>query len=199
MSVFSAVERLLGRTRMGKAIDSLTHADKWVSFLLPYVVMAVVVVMGLYIYFQGASAGFDVIMEAAGIAGGALAVYLMYTKMGQEKNLQFFDGEEIILKSSGDKTYLVITSVGDTDIPLEPIKATIYMTTLGIIAERPDAGEASVFIPIDGIKEYAAYQRGIRIRYVDPRYSFAEAMLYVEDRNAWMQKLNDAFRGNFAP
>jgi hypothetical protein len=194
MSVLSGMERLLGRRQRGKVLDSLNRLDKLTGFLLPYVAMTVVAVMALYVYFQGPSVGFGVFMEAAGIAGGILVVYFMYVKIGQEKTLQFFDGEEMLLKSTGNKTYLVITSVGDRDIPLEPIRANLYLTTLGITAERPDAGEAAVFIPLDGMKEYAAYQRGIRIRYVDPRYSWAEAMIYVDDRDAWMLKLNEIFR-----
>jgi hypothetical protein len=197
MSVLGGMERLLGRTRLGKVLNSLTRLDRLTNFLLPYVAMTVVGVMAVYIYFRGSSVGFDVIMEAAGIALGILAVYFMYIKMGQEKSLQFFDGEDVLLKSSGEKTYLVIPSVGDADIPLEPIKANLYLTNLGIIAEKHDAGEATVFISLDGVKEYAAYQRGIRIRYVDPRYSFAEAMLYVDDRDAWIQKLNEIFRSSW--
>jgi hypothetical protein len=83
----------------------------------------------------------------------------------------------------------VVSSIGDEDFPFEPHRANIYLTNIGLLAESPGVGEAIVYVPLDKITEFAPYQNGIRIRYVDINIQFAEVVVYVEDRNAWIQTL----------
>jgi hypothetical protein len=157
--------------------------------LLPYVIILVLGSLAVFVYLTGRSLTLDVITVVIGVAGGVIAAYFLNFRLSQEKKLEFHEGEEVILQSTDTKSHVVILSIGDEDFPFEPIKANIYLTNIGILAEPPDSGEVVVYVPLDKITEFAPHQNGIRIRYVDVNIQFAEVLLYVDDRDTWIQTL----------
>ena len=156
---------------------------------VPYIVILVLGAIGVYVYFMGRSLTLDVVTVLIGIAGGVIAAYFIHQSLEQERTLEFLGGEEVMLESKGHKSYVNILSIGDQDFPSEPISANIYLTNIGILCEPPGAGESDVYIPLDKITEFAPHQNGIRIRYIDVNIQFVEVLLYVDDRNKWIQTL----------
>ena len=164
-------------------------ADTVIEKLLPYVVIVVVGSIAAAIYFLGSSLTIDAMIVLAGIAGGFLVSYFIYLSLSQEKTLEFAEGEEVILASTDPKTHVVLMSVGEHDFPLEPVKANIYLTNLGIICEPKGTGETAVFVPIEKITEFSPHQNGLRLRYVDVNIQYAEIVVYVDDRENWIQTI----------
>ena len=175
-----------------RTVPHLTRADKTFGRMLPAAVALAVVAFGLVSYFGFARLGWDVIVEGVGIVLGLVAVLAIYESLEQERNIQFFEGENVILKSDTAKTYAVVATIGDHSVPLSPFKATIYLTNLGVLAEPTGSGEAAIFMPIDRITEFVPFREGIRVRYVDVKHMFVEVVIFVEDRGMWMQALEDA-------
>jgi len=175
--------------RLGKAVHTLTDMDHLMRLFLPYFVIFTAAAFILFVYYSGPSMTLDVIMSVVGVVAGVVVVYFIYRSLEQEKSLQFFEGEKVILTSTSPRTYAVITALGDKDISLQPIRANVYLTNMGIIAERPGTGEAALFIALDMINDFGPDGKGIRIRYADPQHPFAEAMIFVEERDRWLQTL----------
>jgi hypothetical protein len=176
------------KAELSKVRHLLTNLDFLMSHLLPYIVILAIGGVAAYAYFYGGPK-FGSMLEMVGIALGIASVLFIYRQIDQEKSLQFFEGESVILKSESGKSFAMLTAIGDQDLPLEPIRANIYMTNLGILAEKPGTGEATLFIPVDRITDFSPHQQGIRIRFADVGHPYAEAMIFVDDRNAWMQKM----------
>jgi hypothetical protein len=177
---------------LGRFAPHAVKLDGAVSKLLPYAVIAAVSFLVFIIWAQGVSALMSVFVEGAGVAGGVVAGYFIYLSLSQEKNIQFFEGERLILRDATGRAYVVLSAVGDKDVPFQPIRSTMYLTNLGIVAEAFGSGEVAAFVPLDMITEFSHYQGGIRVRYRDPKHAFLEVFLYVEDKTAWLQALNDA-------
>jgi hypothetical protein len=176
--------------RLRSLVGLTNRLDVLMGTLLPYLVMLIVGIFILYVYYMGSSLTLNLVMEFIGIIAGAVSVYYIYQSLGQEKNIQFFEGERLLLKSTTPNTYVVVTSLGDKDVPLNPIKSNIYLTNIGIIAEPPGTGEYAVYIPLDMITDYSMKQNGIRIRYHDTYHRFIEAMIFVDDKDAWIRSLS---------
>lgn len=163
--------------------------DRLVGRILPYVVIGVLGSVAVFIYFGGHSLAIDAIAVGLGLAGGAVTAYFIYHSLEQERNIGFMDGEEVILRSMGPKTHVVLLSIGEQDYPFEPVRASIYLTNIGILAEAQGSGETTVYIPFDKMTEFGPDQNGIRIRYVNINAVFAEALIFVEDRDDWIQTM----------
>jgi hypothetical protein len=160
-----------------------------VDRLIPYVILVVLGGVAVYVYLEGGSLTLDAITVLTGVAGGAVAAYFIYKSLEQEKALEFHGEEEVILESKSSKSYVVVVSIGEQDFPFEPLRVNIYLTNIGILCEPPGSGESEVFIPLDKITEFAPHQNGIRVRYVDINIQYAEVLLYVDDKNRWIQTL----------
>jgi len=178
-----------------RVVALLTDIDRLMGSNVAYLVVFFLAVVVVYAYATNAFVRLDVALELVGIIAGIGAVFVIYKNIDQEKNIQFFQGEKVILESKTPKTYAMLAALGDVDLPPEPIRANIYLTNMGVLAERPGTGEAAIFIPLDRITDFGPEQAGIRIRYVDVRYPFAEALIFVDDRNRWMQELFDVING----
>jgi|GEM_PF-6786314 len=179
-----------------RTIDKHSQA---LSFALMLIAL-VAVGLGYYFFFGedlfgpgtggvGPRFGIDLLLFAVAIISAFIGAYFIYIHIDQERNIQFFEGEDVVLTSTSDNNYADPLSFGDQDIPLEPIKANIYLTNVGILAERKGSGEAAVFIPHDMIREYSPYQNGIRIRYVDENMIFNEVLIIVDHREIWLQTM----------
>jgi hypothetical protein len=71
----------------------------------------------------------------------------------------------------------------------DPVKVDLYLTNLGIIGEIPDTGKLSFYISHDSILEYSPHEAGILIGYLDANSQFSESIIFVEDRNAWINSM----------
>ena len=166
-------------------MDLKTDFDK----LIPYLLMLVLGAVGVYTYLNGRSMTLDTLTVLVGTAGGAVAAYFIYKSLEQEKTLELHPDERVILESKSPNSYVVVTSIGEQDFPFEPVRANIYLTSIGILCEPPGSGESDVYIPLDKITEFAPHQNGIRVRYVDVNIQFTEVILFVDDRDKWIQTI----------
>jgi hypothetical protein len=169
----------------------MSKFDKMVSGAMTYVVIAALAILVIILYLTGSSLSMKLITAAIGITGGLFGAYFINKSLDQEKNVQFFQGEQIILESKTPKTYAAISALGDQEVPLEAIKANIYLTNLGVLAERQGSGEATLFVPLDLMTDIAPYHQGLRIRAQDPRNQSIEVILYIEDRERWIREITD--------
>jgi hypothetical protein len=169
----------------------MPRIDKAAGRLLPWGIIAGGALLAAVAYFAGPSLTLDVGTIILGVFAGLVAAYFIYRSLEQERTLTFFDGEEVRLTSSDTKTFMVIIAQGDKDLPLQPLRATLHLTNLGIIAEYPGAAEAAAFIPLDRIVDFDPHQGAIRVRFMDVKHQYAEALLYVDDRDLWMRTLAD--------
>jgi len=172
--------------------------DRMVGGILSYMVVAALVAVVIVFYFLGSSSTIDVLMEVIGVAAGVVTVHFLWRSLNQERVLAFFDGEEVRLKSEGRRTYVVVTSVGDKDVSLQPLNATLYLTNIGVVAEKPGSGEVILFIPLDRISDFGPNQGGIKVRFVDARHQYSEALLFVDDRDAWVDGMGKAMQARAA-
>ncbi len=172
--------------------------DRMVGSVLGYMVIAALVGVVVVFYFLGSSSTMDVLLEVLGVAAGVVTVNFLWRSLNQERVLSFFDGEEVRLKSEGARTYIVMASVGDKDVALQPLKATLYLTSLGVVAEKPGSGESVMFIPLDRISDFGAKQGGINVRFIDVKHQYCEALLFVEDRDSWMDGIGRALAARAA-
>ncbi|MFH0862954.1 MAG: hypothetical protein V1875_08000 [Candidatus Altiarchaeota archaeon] len=174
----------------GRIEPHLPELDRLVSGALGYAALGSLVVLVALLYFAGSSLSVQLITMAVGVFGGLIGVYFLNRSFDQEKNLQFFEGEKIILESKTPGTYAVVAKLSDRDIPFEPIRSNIYLTNLGILAERQGTGEAALFIPLDMITDVSPSREGIRVGAVDPRNQNMEVVLYLENRDAWLREIS---------
>ncbi|MFH1055258.1 MAG: hypothetical protein V1744_04090 [Candidatus Altiarchaeota archaeon] len=172
------------------------NTDRLLGKMLPYLVLLVMALIALYLYSIGSSATLDMFMVAAGVGLGLASSYVIYHSISNERQVDFFEGEKVILRSTDPKSYVVLTSANDQEAPLKPVKSTIYLTNLGLLFEPPDSGRVIVFIALDTITEVAPYKNAIRIRYMDPVLSSAEVLIYVDNRDAWVQTIQGMLSGN---
>ncbi|MBD3388603.1 MAG: hypothetical protein GF416_06000 [Candidatus Altiarchaeales archaeon] len=163
--------------------------DSIIGRALPYVAIAVLLLALSYAYLSGPSLKFEALALGFGVVAGIVSAYYIYLSISQEKTLELHEEEEIILRSASPSSHFVIVSIGEKDFPFSPTKAIIYLTNLGLMAETSNSGEASLFIPLDRISEFAIHQNGLRVRYMDVNLQFAEVMLYVDNPVAWLEKL----------
>ena len=131
----------------------------------------------------------DIAMLLIAIISALAGAFFMFRTIDQERNVQFYEGEQILLSSTSSTTYACQLSIGDQDLSLEPMNANIYLTNLGILVERKGTGEAAVFIPIDMIREYISFQNGVKVRFTEPNMMFNEILLIVDNTNIWMDTL----------
>jgi hypothetical protein len=157
--------------------------------LAPYALMAfggaLVLLAG---YFEYLSA-FDTLMIFLGTVVGLASAYHLLHSFGQDRRMQFYEGEQVILTSSSTSTHAIITHVGDAEINLSPLRGTIYLTTLGIVVEPPDTGFVGMFIPLDQIQNFTRQNNGLLIRYYDLNRGITDSVLYVDNIQDWMLAL----------
>jgi hypothetical protein len=191
--LFAAVIPALSRLyrAFDKAASPFVRLDGSFSKVIPYLVILGGAVFFAIVWVSGASLGITVFMQGVGVMIGLVTVFFMYRSLSQERQLQLFDGEQQVLQSEGAKTYAVVTALGDRDVAFSPVRSTIHLTNLGIVVESGASGETALFVPIDKITEFAAYQGGIRIRFLDVKHAMIEVMVYVEDRDLWMKTITD--------
>lgn len=125
------------------------------------------------------------------------ASYFMLKYLDQERNLQLFDGETVLLTSNSPATYAVIMSVGDQDTHLSPIRSNIFLTNFGIVVEPKNMpGEIALFVPYDMIRQSRRHQNGLVVRYMDVKGMFIEALFIVDGRQMWLDKIAAMTSGN---
>ena len=147
----------------------------------------------LLLYYFSSLTFFSVMVLIVGVVLGVFASYILFHSFTQEKTIKFFPGESLILKSSGPGSYVTIKHIGDKTFEDDPLKADLYLTTMGIIAERPDSGTAILYIPHDRVLEYTSYESGIMIRYMDVNYQFSESIIFVDNRNGWINAMGSLY------
>ncbi len=167
------------------------QAQEVLDRMLPYMVLGILAGFVGLIYFMGSSLALEAIVVSGGVAGGSVMGYYIYKSLGQEKSLEFAEGEEVIMSSTSPGSYAVLLSVSDQDFPFDPVKANIYFTNLGIIAEPKGSGEVGIYVPLEQVTEFSAQDNGVRIRYLDVNLHTAEVLFYVENRDLWLQTLAD--------
>ncbi|MBU0762398.1 MAG: hypothetical protein KKD39_05180 [Candidatus Altiarchaeota archaeon] len=123
--------------------------------------------------------------------------YFMLKSFGQERHVQFYAGEEIILKSISDKTYAALVSMGDQDVNIVPVHSNIYLTNMGLVVEPKGSGEIALFVPRDMIRDFRPHQNGISVRYIDIKGVYTEVLLIVDDRQAFLEEIVKLTTGNF--
>lgn len=160
-------------------------------YMLVIIVFSIILMISLF-----SSITFvDIILVILGLGMGLFAAYILFHQFNQERSIHFFPGENMILKSTGPKSYVVIKNLGEHVFQEEHIKADIYLTNLGIIAEIPDTAKPLLFIPHDTVIEYQPHESGIIMHYLDHNNQLCESMIYVEDRNAWLNTLYSMYSG----
>jgi len=164
----------------------------------PYFLILAVAIFILIISLLGSSYSVDFIMVAVGVAAGLISSYYLYRSMSQEKNIQLYEGETLILKSETPNTYFIMISIGDRDVPAEPIRSVIHLTSLGILAEPPGSGEVALFIPLDRIKDFRVQGSGLQVRYLDINNTFTEVSFFVDKLDVWVQTLANIFNATRA-
>jgi len=158
---------------------------KVVSYLTAVIVLSILFLLSYFSY----ATFFDIILLIIGLGLGAFASYILFHSFTQERTIKFFPGEQLILKSSGPGSYVVMKHVDEKAYPPEPLKSDLYLTNMGIIAEAPDTGRSILFIPHDKVLDYAPYETGILIHYLGLNNQFSEARIYIEDRSAWINAI----------
>jgi hypothetical protein len=157
--------------------------------LMGLTVLAVMVGLVGFIYLFGGVLGLDVIAVVVGIAGGLISVVALYGYFNQEKTLYFPEDEKVLLKSSGGGTHVVFVNIGEQYFPLNPIRADLYLTNIGVLAEPPGSGESILYIPHHRITDLVPYmENGLKVRYFDVNDQFSEVVLYLENRDRWHNK-----------
>ena len=175
----------------GRIEPYLPRIDKLVGGALTYAAIGALAVLVGFLYLLGSSVSVQLIAIVFGVFGGLIAVHFLNRSLDQEKNVQFFEGENIILESKTPGTYAVVVRLGERDVPLEPIQCNTYLTSLGILAERQGTGEAALFIPLDMITDISPSREGIRVRAADPRYQNIEAAFYLQNRDVWLREIGN--------
>jgi len=163
-----------------------------------FIYMLVIIVLSILMMFSlFSSVTFvDIILVVIGLGIGLFAAYVMFHQFSQERAIQFFPGENLILESRGPRSYVVIQYLGNVAFKEEYVKADIYLTNLGTMAEIPGTAKPVLFIPHDTVIEYQPHDSGIIMHYLDHNNQLCEARIYVEDRNAWMNALFSMYAGS---
>jgi hypothetical protein len=178
--------------RITAAIEKrLPAMDKIVGWTLTNALIAALAIFVIVLFFMGSNITVQFLVMGLSVIGGIAGAHFIYRSLEQEKRIQFFEGEQVLLESKSPSTYVVVVSLGDQDVPLEPFSANVYLTNLGILAERRNMGEMGLFIPLDMITNYAPHKNGIRIRTQDPRHGYMEALVFVDERDRWMSGIQE--------
>ncbi|MFH1402810.1 MAG: hypothetical protein ABIH11_00900 [Candidatus Altiarchaeota archaeon] len=153
------------------------------------IMLALLACLVFFIYVFGSALDMGVIALIVGAFAGVLSIFGLYNYFNQEKKLYFPEQEKVLLTSSGNSSYVVFVSIGEQDFPLNPIRSDIYLTNIGVLAEPPSSGESILYIPHYRITELVPYRdNGITLRYFDVNDQFAEVILYLQDRNQWVDR-----------
>jgi len=158
-----------------------------------YILVVVAICFVLLISYFSSLTFINVLLLIIGTVLGVVASYSLMHSFEHEKTIKFFPGEELILKSSGNGSYVLFKHIGDKVFEYDPMKADIYLTNMGIIAEIPESGQMMLYIPHDRVIEYVTYEAGILVRYLDTANQFAESVIYVEDRSAWINSMQTMY------
>ncbi len=166
-------------------MDVVKHSNN-LSYALILVVLAFVI---FYSTLSASGFNIDILLVGIAVLAGLASTYFIYHSLQQEKKMQFFPEEQLIIASTSERTFATLLRVGDRTFPLDPIHANIYLTNIGISCEPKGSGEVAIFIPLDLISDFGLYQAGIMIRYADPQSPVNETYLLVDDKEHWMQTL----------
>lgn len=175
------------------------------NLTMGFMVVVCLAVVAFFIYTSASQVGgsysqgvmsLDLMLMLSVFAVSIPVTYVMVKSLEFERNIQFYDGEEVILESKSSGTFVAILSMGDQDVPLEPIHCNTYLTTMGISAEPKGSGEIALFIPRDTIRDFGAHRKGIAVRFMDINGMFKEALLMVDNRNAWLSELARVTQSN---
>jgi hypothetical protein len=109
---------------------------------------------------------FDFILLAVGIIGGLFISYIMYHSFNIQHEVFLTEGEEIVLDSSGSKSYVMLRRVGE-DTPQTVVSVDLYLTNLGILAEDRVRHELVIYIPLDRIVKADIEGKGFKIDFFD--------------------------------
>jgi len=169
------------------------NKDALFQRLIPWVIMCAVAALVAFYLYAGPTMYLDWIFLLMGVLAAIVSVYLLTQRMGQERKMQFYDGEQVLLTSHDSRSFALVTSIGENNVNQTPINATIYLTNMGIIAEPPGTGEIALFIPLDTIHDFTGSQNGIRVRFTDVKHGYTEVLLYVDNRDQWLTTLNGIF------
>ncbi len=131
----------------------------------------------------------DTVLVVLSFTIAIVVSYFMLKSFGQERHIQFFDGEEVILSSTSSGTYAQLMSVGDSDVHEAPLHSNIYLTNFGIVVEPKNTGDIMMFVPYDMIRHFRPHLNGILVRSIDIKGQFNETLFIVDDRQSWLEAI----------
>jgi len=164
--------------------------DRVTAKVMPYLAIFALLVLVVSLFLLGGSEISKLLIPLFGVSAGVVASYYIYLHLEQEKKVDFMEGEDVLLESTSSRSYVVYKSVGEQDLPFEPVRVNTYLTNLGILCEPPGSGESVIYVPLDKITEFRPHNNGLLVRYVDVNFQYAEVLLYVGDVDKWMRELN---------
>jgi hypothetical protein len=140
---------------------------------------------------------FTLTMILAGISVGIFISYLSYISFFErEHEMAFLPNETVLLKRTVPEKSVIIPQMlnGKSTSDAPPEEVNLYLTSIGIAAEKPGAGEPILYIPYRDVQEMQTLNRMllkyIRIRYVDATGMASEILLYVgKDIDAWAENI----------
>lgn len=139
---------------------------------------------------ESSTSGIEFMLSILAISSAAFGFFFLFKTFDQEKKIQFYDNENVLLTSTGDNNYVVLKSVGDRDVPLAPVSANIYLTNIGILCEKKGHGEAILYIPLDSVVNFSMHSNGLLFRYYVTNSQINEAVIFVDDKDEWINVLS---------
>lgn len=162
------------------------------------VAIGCVVVVLITLIFGGQSTIINAMLILLGVLVGVFVSYHMLAMVSEERQLEFYPQEKVILEANEKgKVYVVPqTPDGDFSPDMPGMEVSMYLLNTGILAVPPDSGEAVLFIPLPRIIQFTTeekfFSKHLRVHYIDMADQANEVLLFLGKHvDEWSQKLNE--------